>query len=147
MNKILERRIDNCYIALDNAQEDWGKNYWATVLVILLRQMRSEKPTVHYIVVGVLMVTLTEAAREYLKGVGKPNVYLSVQGGGCSGFTYVWDTTEEKPTVENLHVDPIAEMYVLGCTIDYVKELGGSFLKVINPNATAQCGCGESFGV
>jgi hypothetical protein len=47
MNKILERRIDNCYIALDNAQEDWGKNYWATVLVILLRQMRSEKPTVH----------------------------------------------------------------------------------------------------
>jgi iron-sulfur cluster assembly accessory protein len=93
------------------------------------------------------MVTLTESAREYLTGGGKPNVYLSVQGGGCSGFTYVWDTTKEKPTVENLHVDPIAEMYVLGCTIDYVKELGGSFLKVINPNATAQCGCGESFGV
>ena len=47
------------------------------------------------------MVTLTESAREYLKGVGKPNVYLSVQGGGCSGFTYVWDTTDEKPTVDN----------------------------------------------
>ena len=93
------------------------------------------------------MITLTESAKKYLKQVGKPNVYLSVQGGGCSGFTYVWDTTDEKPTVENLHVDPIAEMYVLGCTIDYVKELGGSFLKVINPNATAQCGCGESFGV
>ena len=56
------------------------------------------------------MVTLTESAKEYLKGVGKPNVYLSVKGGGCSGFTYVWDTTEEDATVENLHVDPIAEM-------------------------------------
>ena len=32
-------------------------------------------------------------------------------------------------------------------TIDYVKELGGSYLKVINPNATASCGCGESFAV
>ncbi len=94
------------------------------------------------------MITLTENAREYLKSMANDeHVTLGVKGGGCSGFTYVWDTTKEKPTVENLHVDPIAEMYVLGCTIDYVKELGGSFLKVINPNATAQCGCGESFGV
>ena len=32
-------------------------------------------------------------------------------------------------------------------SIDYVQEFGGSYLKVINPNATAQCGCGESFAV
>ena len=94
------------------------------------------------------MITLTENAREYLKSIANDDhVTLGVKGGGCSGFTYVWDTTEEDATVENLHVDPIAEMYVLGCTIDYVTELGGSFLKVVNPNATAQCGCGESFGV
>ncbi len=42
-----ETRIDNVYTALDNAESDWAKNYWATVLTILLRQMRSEKPTVH----------------------------------------------------------------------------------------------------
>ena len=42
-----EKRIDNVYTALDNAESDWAKNYWATVLVILLRQMRSEKSTVH----------------------------------------------------------------------------------------------------
>ena len=42
-----EKRIDNVYIALDNAESDSAKNYWATVLTILLRQMRSEKPTVH----------------------------------------------------------------------------------------------------
>lgn len=93
------------------------------------------------------MLSLTDSADEYLKKVGQPNVWLSVKGGGCSGFQYVWDVTDEEPTVGNLVVDPIAEMFVMGCTVDYVNELGGSYLKVINPNATASCGCGESFAV
>jgi len=93
------------------------------------------------------MVTLTESANDYMQKVGQPNVFLSVKGGGCSGFQYVWDISSDNPTVGNLVVDPIAEMFVLGCTIDYVTELGGSYLKVINPNATASCGCGESFAV
>ena len=93
------------------------------------------------------MVELTESAKEYMKKVGQPNVHLSVKGGGCSGFQYVWDTTDESPTIDNLVIDPMAEMFVLGCTIDYVTELGGSYLKIINPNATAQCGCGESFAI
>jgi iron-sulfur cluster assembly accessory protein len=92
-------------------------------------------------------LSLTDSADEYLKKVGQPNVWLSVKGGGCSGFQYVWDVTDEEPTVGNLVVDPIAEMFVMGCTVDYVNELGGSYLKVINPNATASCGCGESFAV
>lgn len=82
-----------------------------------------------------------------MQKVGQPNVYLSVKGGGCSGFQYIWDTTDKSPTVGNLVVDEMAEMFVLGCTIDYVTELGGSYLKIINPNATAQCGCGESFSI
>ena len=93
------------------------------------------------------IVNLTESAKKYLKSVGDPNVLLSVNGGGCSGFQYVWKVTDKEAIVGNVHIDPIAEMYVLGCTIDYVTELGGSFLKVSNPNATASCGCGESFAV
>lgn len=93
------------------------------------------------------VIQLTESAKEYLRQVGKPNVSLSVKGGGCSGFQYEWGVTEEPPTIENLRLDPMAEMFVFGCTIDYVTELGGSYLKVINPNATASCGCGESFAV
>ena len=93
------------------------------------------------------MIDITDSAKEYLNNVGNPNVWLSVKGGGCSGFTYVWDTTDLEPTIHNLVIDPMAEMFVLGCTIDYVNELGGSYLKVINPNATASCGCGESFAV
>ena len=92
------------------------------------------------------IVNLTDSAREYLKTVGDPNVFLSINSGGCSGFQYIWGTDKE-PHIGNLHIDPIAEMYVIGCTIDYVTGLGGSFLKVSSPNATASCGCGESFAV
>ena len=98
------------------------------------------------------MITLTESAKDYLttttKKNGKKYAYLGVLGGGCSGFQYVWDYKKNWPDVkwsepydDCLVLDPIAEMFVAGCTIDYVTELGGSYLKVINPNATASCGC------
>ena len=59
------------------------------------------------------MLSLTDSADEYLKKVGQPNVWLSVKGGGCSGFQYVWDVTDEEPTVGNLVVDPIAEKAII----------------------------------
>ena len=98
------------------------------------------------------MVTLTERAKEYLKSVSNGNfVTLSVKGGGCSGFQYDWKLTDDKSdglVVDDiLVVDKLAEMFILGCTVYYVKEFGGSYLKIVNPNATAQCGCGESFAV
>ena len=77
--------------------------------------------------------------------------YLSVLGGGCSGFQYKWDMVDELKDgtlIEDILIlDKMAEMFVIGCTVDYVKEFGGSYLKVINPNAKAQCGCGESFAI
>lgn len=94
-----------------------------------------------------MKIQVTDRAKSYLKTVGKPNVSLNVKGGGCSGFQYEWAMSDKEPTVGNLIIDPVAEMFILGCTIDYVTELGGSYLKVINPNATASCGCGESFAV
>ena len=101
------------------------------------------------------MINLTKQAKDYLSSMvdsyEKKYAYLSVNGGGCSGFTYKWDMVDddENGTVidDLLVLDKMAEMFVIGCTVDYVKELGGSYLKVINPNAKAQCGCGESFGV
>ena len=39
---------------------------------------------------NVSRLELTDSAREYLLKVGKPNVSLSVKGGGCSGFQYEW---------------------------------------------------------
>ena len=104
------------------------------------------------------LVNVTESAKEQMiKLVNENNtdaVHLSVKGGGCSGFTYVWDHKSKWPDVKwsepinnILVIDPIAEMFVMGCTVDWVNELGGNYLKVINPNATASCGCGESFAV
>ena len=101
------------------------------------------------------MIKITDSAKQYLNEVRKgDHVTLGVRGGGCSGFQYVWDFKKNWPDVKwsdpiegVLVLDPMAEMFVIGCTVDYVNELGGSYLKIINPNATASCGCGESFAV
>ena len=100
-------------------------------------------------------VQLTDKARDYLKKVaGGDHITLGVKGGGCSGFQYVWDFKKNWPDVkwsapidDVLVLDPMAEIYVLGSTIDYVEELGGSFLQIKNPTAASSCGCGESFGL
>ena len=100
-------------------------------------------------------LNITQNAKDYLSGMlnsyDSRYIHLSVLSGGCSGFQYKWDfaeSTEQGTLIEDiLVIDNMAEMFILGCTIDYVNELGGSYLKVINPNATASCGCGESFAV
>ncbi len=81
----------------------------------------------------------------------KNYVHLSVSGGGCSGFQYDWkytDSANDGILIDDILVlDSMAEMFVIGCTVDFVQELGGSYLKIINPNAKASCGCGESFAI
>ena len=101
------------------------------------------------------MIQITDSAKEYLTSMTESErkrfAYLSVLGGGCSGFQYKWELTDKEEdgiVVEDiLVIDKIAEMFVIGCTVDYVKEFGGSYLKVVNPNAKASCGCGESFAI
>ena len=99
---------------------------------------------------------LTDGAVQKILSLSKEeatdiNLRVYVTGGGCSGFQYDWnyvDTDKDGTLVDNVLVlDSMAEMFVLGCTVDYITELGGSYLKVINPNAKASCGCGESFAV
>ena len=101
------------------------------------------------------MITLTENAKEYLTDMVSKSednyAKLSVKGGGCAGFEYKWDTTHttDKGTLidDILVLDKMAEMFVLGCTVDYIKEFGGSYLTVSNPNAHSSCGCGTSFSI
>ena len=101
------------------------------------------------------MLRITESAKEYLSIMTEQKrrtyVRLSVSGGGCSGFQYDWDyvdSNQDGTLIEEILVlDKLAEMFVFGCTVDYVRELGGSYLKVSNPNAKASCGCGESFAI
>ena len=107
------------------------------------------------------MVTVTDKAIEYMKTMidfHSPGAYvtLAVKGGGGSGFQYVWGWTSDESLshvkwsepIENVLVlDPLAEMYVIGSSVDYITEMGGSFLTLKNPQSTSMCGCGESFGI
>lgn len=102
-----------------------------------------------------MILNITETAKAYLSQMiqksDKKYVILTVRGGGCSGFKYEWNLTDDSESgtlIEDiLIIDTMAEMFLFGCTVDYIEELGGSYLTVVNPNATASCGCGESFAV
>lgn len=87
---------------------------------------------------------------------GKPAMLrLSVDGGGCAGFQYVFglaDTAADDDIVTSrdgvqLVVDPISLDLVRGCSVDYVESLGGAAFRVENPNAASGCGCGSSFSI
>ena len=78
-----------------------------------------------------------------------------VTGGGCSGFQYGFtfdeiaaedDTAVERDGVTVL-VDPMSYQYLVGAQVDYTEGLEGSRFVVVNPNASATCGCGSSFSI
>tara|TARA_B100000212_G_scaffold55701_1_gene36890 strand:+ start:2993 stop:3319 length:327 start_codon:yes stop_codon:yes gene_type:complete len=104
------------------------------------------------------IVTLTDSAKEHMTNMLKENskkaVRLALKGGGCAGFKYDW-SLEDKVADEDevvdfgqgkFIVDPASVMYLLGSTIDYKKEVFGSYFTVSNPASTSSCGCGESIG-
>lgn len=80
---------------------------------------------------------------------------VSVAGGGCSGFQYVFDIDREKAPGDlvierggaTVLIDETSLDLLEGCTIDFVDDLVGQSFKITNPNATASCGCGTSFAL
>ena len=105
------------------------------------------------------LVNLTDSAKNHLKKLTKDNnkkyVRLEVKGGGCAGFKYEWSFENDKSDNDEvleydnftLLIDKSSILMLAGMTIEYKKEIFGSFLQLTNPNATSSCGCGESFGV
>ncbi|MCA0405335.1 MAG: iron-sulfur cluster assembly accessory protein [Proteobacteria bacterium] len=80
---------------------------------------------------------------------------VAVEGGGCSGFQYKFDIVQaaepddfviEKGGIKVL-VDATSAPLLAGSILDYVTELLGASFKIVNPNATASCGCGTSFSL
>ena len=80
---------------------------------------------------------------------------ISVSGGGCSGFQYGFalDDRDEDGDIAverdgaKVVIDGMSLLYMVGCEVDFVEDLTGSYFRVNNPNATASCGCGNSFAV
>ncbi len=105
-------------------------------------------------------IDLTAAAAARVAAIaakqGKPAMLrLSVDGGGCAGFQYVFgladavatdDITTERNGV-TLVVDPVSLDLVRGAQVDYVESLGGAAFRVENPQAASGCGCGSSFSI
>jgi iron-sulfur cluster assembly accessory protein len=107
-----------------------------------------------------LNVTVSERAAQRIGEILRQEpagtmLRVSVEGGGCSGFQYKFDTEHTKTADDivieksgaTVLIDPVSLNYMAGSEIDFVDDLIGSAFKINNPQATASCGCGTSFSL
>jgi iron-sulfur cluster assembly accessory protein len=105
-------------------------------------------------------ISITESAARRVAAIAarkqSPAILrLSVDGGGCAGFTYKFELAEAADANDSvaecdgvkLVVDPISLDLVRGSAVDFVEDLSGAAFRVTNPNAQSGCGCGSSFSV
>lgn len=107
-------------------------------------------------------ITVTPAASVKIRSLaareGRPDALLRVRvtAGGCSGFRY--DLSFEDAPTDDDHVvegtegvrvlvDPRSAPIVEGSTLDFVDAMLGGGLKMLNPRATHECACGDSFAI
>ncbi len=115
--------------------------------------------TVQTFVPGQAEIHLTLAARDQARReIARANaggIRLDLDESGCSGYMYELNFVEQPQDGDRrFEVDGVV-LYVPekwlamlnGLQIDYVKEGVNSLFKFRNPNATGECGCGESFTV
>ncbi len=99
---------------------------------------------------------------------GYESFLFSANSGGCNGFNYdlklikeneyneIMNSNKIKPTIVDndsikLIIDPVAEMLLLGTTIDYVSEdfskgiFENKFTFTPDKKLATSCGCGVSF--
>jgi iron-sulfur cluster assembly protein len=89
------------------------------------------------------------------RGTPAGGLRLGVQGGGCSGLSYVVDwadaPTERDLVFEKdggrLVVDARAARFLEGTVVDWHSSLMQSGFVFRNPNVKSACSCGESFAV
>ncbi len=109
------------------------------------------------------LINISQSAIERVKELRlKPQnrhkfLRVGVSSGGCSGFQYLFNlddkTNEDDIKIYSENSDLIAVSdqtsleFLQGCTIDFMRELGASYFKVLNPNAKNNCGCGSSFSI
>ncbi len=92
---------------------------------------------------------------------GKPveGLRIGLRGGGCDGFSYVFEWADkpadpkrdhvlgfDTPSGAKVHVfiDRKSMLYLAGTTLNFVTGLMGHGFKFENPNVKGSCGCGES---
>lgn len=99
-----------------------------------------------------------EYAKKRLAARGTPNaaIRLGVRGGGCSGFNYVIEYSDDAPRSRDIvseyegvkfYVDKKSLIYLSGSTLDYEHTLMFQGFRFRNPQEASHCGCGHSFTV
>ena len=113
-------------------------------------------PTIGKREVEVTAAAAKEIAKQKAKrGTPDAMIRIGVRGGGCTGFTYVFEWAESvRPTDKqffgpegsdvSIVVDPKSLVYLGGMQLDFVTGMMGHGFKFNNPNAKGACGCGES---
>lgn len=105
-------------------------------------------------------ITITEAAALEIKrqalqrGTPGAPIRVGIRGGGCTGFSYLFDWADPPKPKQNDLVftahgatvvcDPKSFKYLEGTELDFVTSMMGFGFKFNNPKATGSCGCGES---
>ena len=108
-----------------------------------------------------MAIELTERAAKEVETIMKDQkldpektfLRLGVKGGGCSGFSYTLDLTENRQESDEswdlrgvtVICDPKSQIYLDGISLDFKDEVMGRGFVFNNPNATSTCGCGSSF--
>lgn len=95
--------------------------------------------------------------RDLLAKQGKADgaLRISIVGGGCSGLSYKIDLTDTfkkgdilvETAGGRVVTDSKSAMYLSGSELEWSDALLSGGFKIRNPNATATCSCGESFGI
>ncbi|MBI5255177.1 MAG: iron-sulfur cluster assembly accessory protein [Burkholderiales bacterium] len=97
----------------------------------------------------------TQIRKALAKRGGGVGLRVAVKTSGCSGYAYALEFADA-PQEEDLSfecegvqllVDKRSLPLVDGTQLDWVREGLNEGFKFNNPNASATCGCGESFAV
>lgn len=108
--------------------------------------------------VGVTMTptAIDHVRKQLAKRPEAKGIRLAVRKSGCSGYMYETDWVESpEPDDELFQMDTDVTVYVRrkdlpvinGTEIDFITQGLNSMFQFRNPNATGECGCGESFSV
>ncbi len=86
------------------------------------------------------------------KGQDALMLRVTVEGGGCSGFQYILELTDEAKDkdlkfADAVITDDISMPFLNGSVVKFKDDLIGSEFVIDNPNAQSGCGCGTSFAV
>lgn len=105
-------------------------------------------------------VTLTESAVKEIKRLMNEDTHagkylrIGVKGGGCSGMSYLlgFETKTDKDEIYEIEdipciINPSHLIYLHNMEINWEGGLNARGFTFNNPNASATCGCGSSFGV